>query len=114
MLVAFVTVMFALIAGMVVTSRLIVGRASNPIKDSTYECGEVPIGEGRTQFSIQYYAYAIIFTIFDVLALFVIVFFISLADLGVGMIIPISAFLGVIALSLVYAWRLLKLRWTAL
>ena len=42
----------------------------SPLKDLTYECGEVPEGEAMIQFHFQYYVFAIIFVVFDVAAVF--------------------------------------------
>jgi NADH:ubiquinone oxidoreductase subunit 3 (subunit A) len=44
----------------------------NPIKVTTYECGEVPEGEAQIQFHFQYYMFAIMFVVFDVAAIFLI------------------------------------------
>src|SRR5881409_4218651 len=41
-----------------------------PLKDLTYECGELPEGEAAIQFHFQYYMFALIFVIFDVAAVF--------------------------------------------
>src|SRR3990170_8460508 len=41
-----------------------------PLKDLTYECGEVPEGEAQIQFHFQYYMFALIFLVFDVAAIF--------------------------------------------
>jgi NADH:ubiquinone oxidoreductase subunit 3 (subunit A) len=41
-----------------------------PLKDLTYECGEVPEGDAMIQFHFQYYVFAIIFVVFDVAAIF--------------------------------------------
>lgn len=41
-----------------------------PLKDLTYECGEVPEGEAQIQFHFQYYMFALIFIVFDVAAIF--------------------------------------------
>ncbi|OGS50413.1 MAG: hypothetical protein A3K65_07550 [Euryarchaeota archaeon RBG_16_68_12] len=43
-----------------------------PLKDLTYECGEVPEGEAAIQFHFQYYMFALIFVVFDVAAVFLI------------------------------------------
>ena len=41
---------------------------------TTYECGENPIGEGRHQTNLQYYSFAVVFVIFDVITAFVLIF----------------------------------------
>jgi NADH-quinone oxidoreductase subunit A len=49
-----------------VVSRLL--RPSRPegMKDSTYECGEPPIGSSWVRFDMRFYSVALIFLIFDV------------------------------------------------
>ncbi|MHA2104856.1 MAG: NADH-quinone oxidoreductase subunit A, partial [Candidatus Hodarchaeales archaeon] len=42
--------------------------------ETTYECGENPIGEGRAQTNLQYYSFAIVFVIFDVITSFTLMF----------------------------------------
>src|SRR5438309_12110314 len=41
-----------------------------PLKHLTYECGEVPEGVAQIQFHFQYYMFALIFAVFDVAAVF--------------------------------------------
>lgn len=52
-----------------------------PLKDLTYECGEVPEGEGAIQFHFQYYMFAIIFVVFDVAAVFLLLWALAFSDL---------------------------------
>lgn len=42
----------------------------NPVKLTTYECGELPEGQAQIQFHFQYYMFAIMFVVFDVAAIF--------------------------------------------
>ena len=49
----------------------------SPLKDLTYECGEVPEGEAMIQFHFQYYVFAIIFVVFDVAAIFLLLWALS-------------------------------------
>ncbi len=44
------------------------------MKLTTYECGEIPEGEANIQFNFQYYLFAIMFIVFDVAAIFIILF----------------------------------------
>src|SRR3984893_12521551 len=37
----------------------------NPVKDSAYECGMVPQGEGQPRFSVKFYLVAMLFILFD-------------------------------------------------
>ena len=62
-----------------VISRLISPRRRyNPVKFLPMECGQVPSGEGRTHFMMQYYAYILMFVVFDVMAIFLYVWGVSL------------------------------------
>ena len=53
----------------------------NPVKTLPMECGQVPSGAGRTHFMMQYYAYVLMFVIFDVMAIFLYAWGSSLLDL---------------------------------
>ncbi|MEE8198406.1 MAG: NADH-quinone oxidoreductase subunit A [Thermoplasmata archaeon] len=55
-------------------TRLLRTDNPNPLKETTYECGEVPEGEANIQFNFQYYLFAIMFIVFDVAAIFIILF----------------------------------------
>ena len=41
-----------------------------PIKDTPYECGMVPVGEGSTRLSIKFYLVAMLFILFDIEVVF--------------------------------------------
>jgi len=93
---------------LILGAKLLTPANPNPVKCSTYECGEIPVGEGRVRFVIQYYAYAIIFTIFDVAVLLLLISATQFAVLGIGGLMPILIFIGVVTLSLIHAWQLLR------
>ncbi len=64
--VAFVFAGGTLIASVVFGKR---GRRSQ-IKDTAYECGMLPIGEGNARFSVKFYLIAMLFILFDVEVVF--------------------------------------------
>jgi NADH:ubiquinone oxidoreductase subunit 3 (subunit A) len=39
-----------------------------------YECGEKPIGEAQRQYNFQFFTFAIVFVVFDVLSVFILTF----------------------------------------
>lgn len=47
------------------------------LRDTTYECGEMPIGQAQIQFHIQFYVYAIIFVVFDIVTVFLLIWALS-------------------------------------
>src|SRR2546428_2882940 len=53
-------------------TRLFRRTPPTPLKDLTYECGELPEGEAAIQFHFQYYMFALIFVVFDVAAVFLV------------------------------------------
>ena len=42
----------------------------NRVKDTAYECGMVPVGEGNTRLSIKFYLVAMLFILFDIEVVF--------------------------------------------
>ncbi|MEZ5429784.1 MAG: NADH-quinone oxidoreductase subunit A [Verrucomicrobiales bacterium] len=54
-----------------IASALLGKRARrNEMKDSAYECGMLPIGEGQSRFSVKFYLVAMLFVLFDIEVVF--------------------------------------------
>ncbi len=81
-------------------------RFVNPIKFLPMECGQVPSGEGKTHFMMQYYAYVIMFVVFDVMTIFLYVWGVSLAVLPRIVTIPLIIFLAILGAAMAYAMHL--------
>lgn len=79
----------------------------------TYECGVDPVGEGWAHTHIRYYLYAYLYVVFAVDAVFLFpwatVF--ALPGYGVTTLVEMFAFLGFLAIGLLYAWKKGVLRW---
>ncbi|MGC1134706.1 MAG: NADH-quinone oxidoreductase subunit A [Nitrososphaeraceae archaeon] len=87
-----------------VISRLISPRRRyNPVKFLPMECGQVPSGEGRTHFMMQYYAYILMFVVFDVMAIFLYVWGVSLFSLPRTATLPIIGFLAIMFAAMGYS-----------
>ena len=85
-------------------SRMISPRTkSNPLKFLPMECGQVPSGAGRTHFMMQYYAYILMFVIFDVMAIFLYAWGSTLLELPKESTLPILAFLGIMFTAMAFA-----------
>ena len=85
-------------------SRMIAPRTkSNPVKFLPMECGQVPSGAGRTHFMMQYYAYILMFVIFDVMAIFLYAWGSTLLDLPKESTLPVLAFLGIMFAAMAFA-----------
>ena len=92
------------LAPALVISRMISPRTkSNPVKYLPMECGQVRSGAGRTHFMMQYYAYILMFVIFDVMAIFLYAWGSALLDLPKEATLPILAFLGIMFAAMAFA-----------
>ncbi len=85
-------------------SRMISPRTrSNPVKFLPMECGQVPSGAGRTHFMMQYYAFILMFVVFDVMAIFLYAWGSTILNLEKSATLPIIAFLGIMFGAMAYA-----------
>ena len=85
-------------------SRMISPRKrSNPVKFLPMECGQVPSGAGRTHFMMQYYAFILMFVVFDVMAIFLYAWGSTILNLEKTATLPIIAFLGIMFGAMAYA-----------
>lgn len=69
---------------MLILPRLLAPKNPNPIKNSTFEAGQVPRGTGKMHYMMQYYAYLLIFVVFDVMAMFLYAWAVAYQPLGLG------------------------------
>jgi NADH-quinone oxidoreductase subunit A len=58
---------FGMLAGSVILGQK--GRRP-PVKDTAYECGMLPVGEGTARFSIKFHLVAMLFILFDIEVVF--------------------------------------------
>src|SRR5512140_3372021 len=57
--------------GMLVMSVVLGKRGKRPpVKDTPYECGMLPVGEGSTRLSVKFYLVAMLFILFDIEVVF--------------------------------------------
>ena len=89
----------------------IIPKKSNPIKNSTFECGMETIGKTWVQFNFRYYFYALMFIALDVMVVFIYPWAVDLRQLGYFGLIAILIFIFIIVVGYVYAWRKKVLEW---
>jgi NADH-quinone oxidoreductase subunit A len=107
---------FGAAAGVLVMLLLGVGSLVRPSRPQpqkyiAYESGVDPVGTGWSQSQIRYYVFALLFVMFDVEAVFIFPWAVQLETLGVFGLVEMVAFIVILALGLVYAWRKQVLRW---
>ena len=88
-------------------------RPSRPYasKLENYECGAEPIGEAWVQFPVGFYLVALIFIVFDALAVFLFPWVLVLRSGGLPAFWVMAVFVGIIGLGWLYAYREGVLEW---
>jgi NADH-quinone oxidoreductase subunit A len=88
-------------------------RPSRPTtqKLESYECGAEPIGQAWVQFPVGFYLVALIFIVFDALAVFLFPWVLALRGLGMWGLGTMVLFLSILSLGWVYAYREKILEW---
>ncbi len=97
---------FAVVAtgpALIISKMIAPRRTSNPVKYLPMEAGQVPKGEGRTHFMMQYYAFVLMFVVFDVMSIFLYAWGSSIIGLPKSATLPIIAFLAVMFAAFAYA-----------
>ena len=88
----------------------------NATKDSAYECGMLPIGDGAPRFSVKFYLVAMLFVIFDIEVVFMYPWAVQFRDLvaqGPTALASMAGFAGVLVFAYVYALKKGALNWKA-
>jgi len=107
-------VLSIIIAFLVLNINRILGAPNNPnpLKLSTYESGEVPVGNARANIDVQYYLYVLIFLVIDVEAAFLVLFALAFDSLTLWHILAMVLFTVLILDGWLYAWKKGALAWS--
>lgn len=108
---AFGVIAFVLMYIGFIVQKLIAPKNQTPEKMDTYECGEVPEGEGWLQFNIRFYVIALIFIIFDVEVVFLFPWAVVFKDMGFLTFIEVFVFIAILSVGLAYVWVKGDLEW---
>ena len=92
-------------------ARLLRPSRPDPVKLMNYECGAEPIGQAWVQFPVGFYLVALIFIVFDTLAVFLFPWALILRASGLPAFWVVAGFVGIIALGWLYAYREGVLEW---
>jgi NADH-quinone oxidoreductase subunit A len=89
----------------------------NRAKDTAYECGMAPVGEGNTRMSVKFYLVAMLFILFDIEVVFLypwaVVYRDMLKDPATKNLILVAmlSFLGVLFVGYLYALKKRAFDW---
>lgn len=105
-----------LVVGALLVAKIL--RPSNPteLKQTEYECGELPTGVAWSNFNVRFYVVSLIFIIFDVegaLMFPLAAIFKKFNEVGAGSIVLATflLFIGILTAGVVYCWRKGDLDW---
>jgi NADH-quinone oxidoreductase subunit A len=102
--------------GMLVGSVLLGKSAKrNPVKDTAYECGMIPIGDGSSRLSVKFYLVAMLFILFDIEVVFLypwaVVYKDMLRDNASLILGAMLSFLGILFVGYIYALKKRAFDW---
>jgi NADH-quinone oxidoreductase subunit A len=97
--------------GSLAVARVLSPSRPDPAKLQNYECGTEPIGTAWVRFPVGFYLVALMFIVFDTLAVFVIPWALALRGAGLAGFWAMAVFVTIIGLGWVYAWREGLLEW---
>lgn len=95
----------AMSVAFVTISHFLMPSSRNPNKAEPYECGVVPAGDARAPYNVHYYLVAVLFVLFDLEAVFIYPWAISLRQLGSVALVEMFVFIAILLVGYVYAWK---------
>lgn len=98
-------------AGGTLLASVVVGKRGKDsrIKDTAYECGMLPVGDGNTRLSVKFYLVAMLFILFDIEVVFLYpwaVIFRGMLAHDAGLILgSMACFMFILFIGYVYALK---------
>ena len=96
---------------MIGVAALLGGRAYGRAKNRPFESGIESVGNARLRFSAKVYLVAMFFVIFDVEALYLFAWSVSVRESGWVGFIEATIFITLLLVGLIYLWRIGALDW---
>ena len=100
-----------LCAFMMGVSSLLGSKAWGRSKNEPFESGMLPTGSARLRLSAKFYLVAMLFVIFDIEALFLFAWSVSVRESGWTGFVEALVFIAILLAGLVYLWRVGALDW---
>lgn len=95
-----------LVGGMIVISYFLGERHNEKATSQPFESGVIPTGSARLHFPIHFYVVAMFFVVFDLEAVFVFTWAISIRETGWPGYIVILIFIAELLILLFYLWKI--------
>ena len=104
-------IVIAAIIGLLVASSLLGQKRTDHATEDVYESGVLPVGSPNIKISVPFYLTAILFIIFDLEAVFLFAWAISIREAGWVGFIEVFIFIAILVAGLIYLWRSGALEW---
>lgn len=109
--VAFILAAIGLVVFMLVVPRLLGGRSQGSQKEEIFEAGVVGAGNARIRLSAKFYLVAIFFVIFDLEALYLYAYAVSVREAGWLGFAAATVFITILIIGLIYELSLGAMNW---
>ncbi|MDO5650857.1 MAG: NADH-quinone oxidoreductase subunit A [Moraxella sp.] len=109
--IAFLLAAIGLVVFMLVVPRLLGGRSFGSQKEESFEAGVVPAGSARIRLSAKFYLVAIFFVIFDLEALYLYAYAVSVREVSWLGFATAAIFIVVLFVGLLYEMKLGAMNW---
>ena len=109
--IAFILAAIGLVVFMLVVPRLLGGRSQGSQKEEVFEAGVVGSGNARIRLSAKFYLVAIFFVIFDLEALYLYAYAVSVREAGWLGFAAAAVFIAILIIGLIYELSLGAMNW---
>lgn len=94
-----------------IPTKVLAPRSWNPNKGLPYECGVLPLEDTRMPYNVHFYLIAVLFVLFDLEAVFMYPWAVTMRSLGGTGLVEMFVFIFVLLVGYVYAWKKGVLEW---
>ncbi len=112
-LIIYFAAVLGLVVIMITLSYFLGERHREKQTEEPYESGIMSTGTARVRFDIKFYLIAMFFVIFDLEAIFIFAWAVSVRESGWPGYIEMLIFIGILSAALLYIWKLGALEWGA-
>lgn len=109
--VAYLLAALGLVVFMLVVPRLLGGRSSGLQKEESFEAGVVSAGSARIRLSAKFYLVAIFFVIFDLEALYLYAYSVSVREVSWVGFVAATSFIVILFVGLLYEMKVGAMNW---
>ena len=109
----YILICVVLAAALAVISQVLGVKNPNPEKNSTYECGMIPIKDARQRIDVRFYLVAMLFILFDIEVVFLYPWAVVFGKFNpvIFGFVEMILFMAILFFGYIYIWRKGALDW---